>query len=863
MRLRSISLTNVRRFTDTVRISGVRDGLNILCEPNEFGKSTLFDALQAVFFKPHRANDKHIRTLRPQAGGAPEVAVEIERDDEIFTITKRWTANPVARIEGGGRLVAQFDEAEAWISQLIGGGDGGPSGLLWVRQGLTTLTEGSKKRQDVALGARRDLLSSVTGEVEAVTGGRRMDQALSQCQQELDALATPNGRPKTGGAWKEASGRVDELRALCDELTDRVVVLQRHLEERGRMRKELAELEDPEAISQRKERVAECTKELQIAQRHAATIESESHKVDAERLSMTNLQERRDRLRQDLKEQDKSTEALRSATRDAAAARQALAAAKDTQTKAQDDLDRARNDLQIAKEAFCISQRHQAAREGAERRKELMERIKKAETARSEMEAASADAAQGLDAESIRQLEDLATEVGKARAIRDHKATQFIMDYDDGAHGKVQRNGEDVPDQELIAIPNGATLVIEAVGRLKIHSGAGDTDDDLLKRAEKALQESLELFECATLDEARQSAAARELAERCRTEAAASFKSLAPKGVEDLRVKLASVPILDDGDGDVLAVQDAERLAMEAEKICLGADEAQTIAADRLSDARIESSRLDAAAEAARDRRDRAARSLKQHKGAKESDLSDDLTRAERALADAETCFADMKRDAPDVQAIETKLKRAQSAEDAVRNRIAHLKPDLATIEANITQSAGDSVEEDLAETREQLDAAEERLEQIRHEVAVLRKLQQVLGNARCEAHDRYFEPVARELKPLLRLLWSDAELVWDDTTLLPTALIRQGQEEPIDVLSGGTMEQISLLVRLAFARMLAKRGQNAPVILDDALVFTDDDRIELMFDALHQQAGDLQILVLSCRQRAFRSLGGNVLRLA
>jgi uncharacterized protein YhaN len=46
-------------------------------------------------------------------------------------------------------------------------------------------------------------------------------------------------------------------------------------------------------------------------------------------------------------------------------------------------------------------------------------------------------------------------------------------------------------------------------------------------------------------------------------------------------------------------------------------------------------------------------------------------------------------------------------------------------------------------------------------------------------------------------------------------------------------------------------------VILDDALVYSDDERIELMFDALHRQARDVQILALSCRQRAFRALGG------
>ena len=86
---------------------------------------------------------------------------------------------------------------------------------------------------------------------------------------------------------------------------------------------------------------------------------------------------------------------------------------------------------------------------------------------------------------------------------------------------------------------------------------------------------------------------------------------------------------------------------------------------------------------------------------------------------------------------------------------------------------------------------------------------------------------------------------------------MRAGTEEDFDILSGGTQEQIALLVRLAFARMLAKAGRPAPIILDDAIVYTDDDRIERMFDALTRQAHDLQIVVFSCRQKAFRDLGG------
>jgi uncharacterized protein YhaN len=118
------------------------------------------------------------------------------------------------------------------------------------------------------------------------------------------------------------------------------------------------------------------------------------------------------------------------------------------------------------------------------------------------------------------------------------------------------------------------------------------------------------------------------------------------------------------------------------------------------------------------------------------------------------------------------------------------------------------------------------------------------------------------ELTPLLRLLFDDVSITFDDKTLLPQAIRRNGQDEDVDRLSGGMREQLSVLTRLAFARLLAHDGRPAPVILDDALVYSDDDRIEKMFDALHRQSRDQQIIVFSCRQRAFQKLGGTVLQM-
>jgi len=171
--------------------------------------------------------------------------------------------------------------------------------------------------------------------------------------------------------------------------------------------------------------------------------------------------------------------------------------------------------------------------------------------------------------------------------------------------------------------------------------------------------------------------------------------------------------------------------------------------------------------------------------------------------------------------------------------------------------------DEELADVATRLEQARDKLAEIEFEVAVLQRLDSALEAARAAARDRYVEPVLSELVPLIRLFWPEAELHLDADNVLPTALIRAGTEEDFDVLSGGTKEQIALLVRLAFARMLAKSGDAAPIILDDAIVYTDDDRIERMFDTLTREARDQQIIVFTCRQKAFRDLGGRSLSIA
>ncbi len=171
-------------------------------------------------------------------------------------------------------------------------------------------------------------------------------------------------------------------------------------------------------------------------------------------------------------------------------------------------------------------------------------------------------------------------------------------------------------------------------------------------------------------------------------------------------------------------------------------------------------------------------------------------------------------------------LESAQSSIDRVETDRQRIRVELGKLDTMIDLLAGEAVEEELSDVITRVGDAERVLDELKFEVAVLRKLEEVLENARAFARDRYVKPVLAEFEPLLRLLWPEAALRIDAEQVLPAALERAGMEEEFEVLSGGTQEQIALLVRLAFARMLARSGTPAPVILDDAIVFTDDDRI-------------------------------------
>lgn len=858
MKLLSIRLQNVRRFTSPVEIGGIGPGLNVLSAPNESGKSTVFDALHALFFKDRKAWDKELRALQPHAGGDPEVAVTLESGGQTYRIEKSWTKGRRGeiRVFRDGHLAHQADDAEAWLAGLLKAPkDGGPAGLLWVRQGLLGLADGKETET-----ARRDLATSVTGEIEAMTGGRQMDDILRHCKAELGRYVTSRAAKK-GGPLDEAEKRVATLEAREADLTAKAAALRDDLDSRSRLRRELEGLQDPEEAAERQQKLSEAEAAHAAAERHAENLDRARAAEQAARLALENHEAATERLASQLAEAREAATLLTEAE-------ERLTIARDRMKEKDAVWEAAHTGHEAASKAAVVaSDRHrralkaEQAAQAATRRQELEQRLATAARHRDEVETLSAQAQLGLSSDALEEIEELALKLSVARKALETAAPAVVMRYAEGRRDGISQDGRPLPDNERIALPEGGRIDIDGIGTLHVHPGAG-ADGSSVENALAVLDGALVEHGLASLDEARRSARDRAAAEVALREAQMALQLVAPDGLEVLQAALAALPApigAEDGLPSVAEAEQAETLAQQGLQSAATALETARVAAE---EARQAEARAATASESAAARAERASLALagKEDPQAELDRLRTAHPTLSQAVEDARTRRAALEADAPDLDAAQATLRRLTSAMKAAEDRSRQIENDLAGLESRIEIQAGEAVDEELSEVQGQLEAARAQHDAVRFEVDVLKRLADALERARTEARDRYVQPVLAELEPLVRMIWPEAELRFDADTLLPSGLSRTGTEEPFDVLSGGTQEQIALLVRLAFARILARSGTPAPVILDDAIVYTDDDRIEAIFDALTRQANDLQIIVLSCRQKAFRDLGGTAL---
>jgi hypothetical protein len=150
----------------------------------------------------------------------------------------------------------------------------------------------------------------------------------------------------------------------------------------------------------------------------------------------------------------------------------------------------------------------------------------------------------------------------------------------------------------------------------------------------------------------------------------------------------------------------------------------------------------------------------------------------------------------------------------------------------------------DAAETERERAEAEYRRVQRRARAAQL--LRTVMGRHRDAMRLRYVDPFRTEVERLGRIVFGESFEVDVDSELRIGHRTLSGRTVPYESLSGGAKEQLGIVARLAGAALVAKED-GVPVVIDDALGFTDADRLTKMAAVFDAVAGDSQVIVLTC----------------
>ncbi|SFJ50719.1 AAA family ATPase [Aerobium aerolatum] len=870
MKISALRLFNVKRFANRgVAIEGIGDGVNVLCAANEFGKSTSFEALHALFFQRHSGMPDAVRKLRPYSGGNPMVEADITTAKGQFRLAKQFYSGGWARITDlqHGNIIAQADEAEHFIANLVKGGTAGPAGLLWVRQGLTGIEKRSNAEEEGEKQVRRSLLESVQGEVEAITGGRRMAEIMTSVTQELEKLVSKRG-PRAGGRYALALEEKDRLREAETKLADEVGRLRAALDQRTAAMRRLSELDHAEERQARRLARENAQKALDRAKAHG-------EKMRAAEAELQLVREQRKAAEASLSSFDEALARANTLAGRLQAKQQKLSQVADERRAASVEVDVTRADLDAAevaeKEARDLLTRLEAglrARAASQLKAELEHKLDHAEKMRLEIEQGEArrDTLR-IRQEDVDALQKLEIEIAQLRAVEEAGKPSVSISYHSESAVRVSLDEQTLEDGSEQSYEETARLSIPGVAMITLRSSQSSQVGARLRKLEENRSNLLNRMGATGLAQARETQARGQELDAGLRELKARFSLVAPEGLAKLRQALAACEVEDKGEllelkadpeqlrTEVSLAQQKRELARqrqrEVEPRRAQADEAFVAVQMAIAALQAEKAQIDAILGTAQEEWETRRATLAATRAALEA-------RHEHAQSLVDSLCAD----AVDLEAAMAASNRACSVEEAADKEIAALRERLAGLNAQIRAGSDEAVEEEWQETREALELAQARVTAFEKEIAVLQKLGAALETARAQARELYLKPVVNELKPLLSLLFDDVAISFDDKSLLPEKIIRSGQEEDVERLSGGMREQLSVLTRLAFARLLARDGRPAPVVLDDALVYSDDDRIEKMFDALHRQARDQQIIVFSCRQRAFQKLGGNVLEM-
>ncbi len=864
MKLHRLVLTNYRGITHR-EIEFPDHGVVVVSGANEIGKSSMIEALDLLLHSKDRSTKKDVKQVKPtHADVGAEITAEISTGRYRFIYRKRFHKRCETQLTlvTPRREQLTGDEAHERVLALL---DETVDMDLWQAQRV--LQAASTDAVDLsgcdALSRALDVTPGDLSGAEPLLVDRIDDEYLR--------YFTPTGRAT--GEWASATNR---LRAADDDVARcaaAVAEVDDAVRRHAALTQDLARLADERADASKRltearaaaEAVAALTQQLKQA-------EVVAEAADATHAASTAALTERRRLRADIDARAAAIAGLEGAAAEAA---EELAAATEVQEAAAAAADEARTAVETSQTRVDAARRaveQQSDRDEADR---LSARLTKIDVAQRELERIDRGLAGIAVTDALmRTIEDAAAAVEMAAGQVELTSARIelvaVSDVEVKVDGESVVLGAGATWSSSASAPTEMELPGVLTARVVPGTPASETRAKL-DAAQEVLASALakagvdDVAAARVVDQQRRELSGARDRFRARLEALT-----ADEGPDDLRARLSELherkpaeTSLFDLEVDVATARAELDAAVAAHQKAIGecetrrkvAEAAAKKLGERSTHASVVREKLVAAQAELSVARERLA--------AQRATVGDDEL-AVKSEADAEQARragglvaelrAELARTEP--EAVTAALSDAVRTAESLQRRHDEVAEALRDVNAALKVYGTEGRKGQLDAAATEREHAEAEYLRVHRRARAAQLLRSVMARHRDATRLRYVDPFRNQVERLGRIVFGDSFEVEIDSALRICSRTLAGRTVPYESLSGGAKEQLGIVARLAGAALVAKED-SVPVVIDDALGFTDADRLTKMGAVFDAVGDDGQVIVLTCSPQRYASVNG------
>lgn len=863
MRLTRFTVNQVKQFRQPLTIADLTDDINVFVGPNESGKSTLVRAIRAAFFERYSSNSAE--DLRPwgDSSAAPEIELEFEWQNQHWKLHKRFLNKKRCDLHIGQQHISGA-EAEEKLAELLGyqfAGKGaskpehwGIPGLLWVEQGCIQDIHHSVDHAGHHL---KSALSNTLGEVTS-TGG---DELIAQVESERATLLTKTGQPT--GQYKKVIQDCDDYDQKLNELGNKIRDYRSSVDRLGQLQRQRQENDSQKPWLDYRKKAEEAKTAL-------AAVQALQTEQQRDQQALTNCESNLNFCRDQLRDFELRTQQLSERAEQKTKTARALEDCRQLTAQLKQRYEQAAADYQTAKDALSTARQH-ARRQSLQREhdqladqlKALQDAHQKALDVQKELQSLRAQfQAQALDENLFTKLKKLHAELNELNIRQQALATRLEFDLDPGKTLTIGADTLSGRGERLLSQPT--DVAIPGIGKLRLQPGGTDIAD--LARKQQRLESDynglLQSLNVKKLAEAEARRAENQNLAQHIAHQQTRLEVLAPKGVDalnnDKQLLEQRLQKIAEGLSNLPAPpanapdeKDAEALLTKAEATLKAAEQADN---QHHSDLKLRQRECEAAIaewEKLHNELQSPERQIR------ERETLDRLTnlKAEEARLQNDIAQRQLKIDSANPAALQQDFERLSKSADALEKEATQRGVEISTLQIQLEMLGAQGLEETHNGIQQEADHLQRRRTEMQRRAAALDLLFNLLKEKRQALTRQLQAPLQKHLNHYLKLLFPQATLTVDEH-LRPQMLTRAQEEGEVISLSYGAREQMGLISRLAYADLLREAGRPTLIILDDALVHCDGERLELMKRVLFDAGGRHQVLLFSCHPERWRGLG-------